>query len=64
MQRAEFYTGEPVEPSDLWFRDQFIDQIWEKLGRQHVLISAPRRTGKTSVMNHLANTPREGYLVV
>lgn len=64
MQRAEFYTGEPVEPSDLWFRDQFIDQIWEKLRRQHVLISAPRRTGKTSVMNHLASNPREGYLVV
>lgn len=36
MQRAEFYTGEPVEPSDLWFRDQFIDQIWEKLRRQHI----------------------------
>lgn len=64
MKRAEFYTGEPVEPSDLWFRDPFIEQIWEKLRRQHVLISAPRRTGKTSVMNHLANNPRGGYLVV
>lgn len=64
MKRAEFYTGEPVEPSDLWFRDAFIDQIWEKLTRQHVLISAPRRTGKTSVMNHLASKPRDGFLVV
>ncbi len=64
MKRAEFYTGEPVEPTDLWFRDHFIDQVWEKLRRQHVLISAPRRTGKTSVMNHLATNPREGYLVV
>ena len=64
MKRAEFYTGEPVEPSDLWFRDVFIDQIWEKLRRQHVLISAPRRTGKTSVMNHLAIKPRDGFLVV
>ena len=64
MKRAEFYTGEPVEPSDLWFRDAFIDQIWEKLKRQHVLISAPRRTGKTSVMNHLASKPRDGFLVI
>lgn len=64
MKRAEFYTGEPVEPSDLWFRDPFIDQVWETLRRQHVLISAPRRTGKTSVMNHLASKPRDGYLVV
>ena len=64
MKRVEFYTGEPVEPSDLWFRDPYIDQVWETLRRQHVLISAPRRTGKTSVMNHLARNPREGYLVV
>lgn len=64
MKRVEFYTGEPVEPSDLWFRDPFIDQVWETLLRQHVLISAPRRTGKTSVMNHLASKPRDGYLVV
>ena len=64
MKRAEFYTGEPVEPSDLWFRDAFIDQIREKLKRQHVLISAPRRTGKTSVMNHLASKPRDGFLVI
>jgi hypothetical protein len=64
MKRVDFYTGEPVEPSDLWFRDPYIDQVWETLRRQHVLISAPRRTGKTSVMNHLARNPREGYLVV
>ena len=44
--------------------DPYIDQVWETLQRQHVLISAPRRTGKTSVMNHLASKPRDGYLVV
>jgi hypothetical protein len=64
MKRVDFYTGEPVEPSDLWFRDPYIDQVWETLRRQHVLISAPRRTGKTSVMNHLVRNPREGYLVI
>ncbi|MBL8873832.1 MAG: hypothetical protein JNK90_28915 [Planctomycetaceae bacterium] len=64
MKRAEFCIGEPVEPVDLWFRDGFIDQVWEKLRRQHVLISAPRRTGKTSVMKHLATNPRYEYLVV
>jgi hypothetical protein len=62
MKRVEFCTGEPVEPSDLWFRDPYIDQLWETLRRQHVLISAPRRTGKTSVMHHLVSSPRCGYL--
>ena len=64
MARPEFYTGEPVEPDDLWFRDDFIDLVWEKLRHQHVLVSAPRRTGKTSVMNHLVEKPRHGYCAV
>lgn len=64
MQRPEFYTGEPVEATDLWFRDDFIQQVWDKLRRQHVLISAPRRTGKTSVMNHLVEVPRNDFCVV
>jgi len=64
MQRPEFYTGEPVEAADLWFRDAFIDIVWDKLRRQHVLISAPRRTGKTSVMNHLVEEPRDDFCVI
>lgn len=63
-KEPEFYTGEPVEPCDLWFRDEFIDLVWETLRRRHVLIAAPRRTGKTSVMNHLQEHPQGGYLVV
>lgn len=63
-KEPEFYTGEPVEPCDLWFREDFIDLVWETLRRRHVLIAAPRRTGKTSVMNHLLERPRDGYLVV
>ena len=60
---GDFYTGAPVEEGDLWFRDPFIKQIWEKLRTQHVLITAPRRTGKTSVMYHLLNRPQGDYLV-
>ena len=64
MHRPEFYTGEPVEAGDLWFRDDFVDLVWDKLRRQHVLISAPRRTGKTSVMNHLVEAPQDGFCVI
>jgi hypothetical protein len=59
-----FKIGEPIDPDDLWFRDEFIDLIWETIRNRHVLITAPRRTGKTSVMNHLAERPRDGFLVV
>ena len=57
----DFYTGAPVPPADLWFREAFIDQLWDKLKAEHVLVTAPRRTGKTSVMNHLRERPRPGY---
>ena len=60
----DFYTGAPVDDEHLWFRDPFIEQVWEKLRTQHVLITAPRRTGKTSVMFHMLSRPRADYLVI
>lgn len=61
---SDFYTGSPLDPEDLWFRDDFIDQLWELLRSEHVLLTAPRRTGKTSVMDHMAAKPRCGYSTV
>ena len=40
----DFYLGSPIEPEDLWFRDEFIDQLWQTLNNEHVVLSAPRRT--------------------
>jgi hypothetical protein len=64
VEVRDFYTGAVVAPPDLWFREPFIDQIWEKLKTEHVLITAPRRTGKTSIMNHLLEKPQDGFIVV
>jgi hypothetical protein len=60
----DFYTGSPVDPDDLLFREDFIDLLWEILRTEHVLLTAPRRTGKTSVMDHLAAKPRNGYSAI
>ncbi|MEZ5327856.1 MAG: hypothetical protein R3F19_22650 [Verrucomicrobiales bacterium] len=60
----DFYTGSPIEPSDLWFREEFIAELWEILDRQHGLLTAPRRTGKTSVMDHLAAFPQHGFSTI
>lgn len=57
----DFYTGSPLEPSDLWYRDKFIDDLWETLETQHGLLTAPRRTGKTSVMGYLAANPKNNF---
>ena len=27
----DFYTGSPIDPEDLWFREEFIEQLWDTL---------------------------------
>ena len=50
-------TGPPVMGDDLYGRQQDIDRLWSRLeGGEHLLMLAPRRVGKTSLM-------ADGYLV-
>ena len=60
----EFYTGAPVDPVDLRFRESFLAELWRTLRTGHVVLTAPRRTGKTSVMDHLRDHPESGFQVV
>ena len=60
----DFYTGAPLDPGDLWFRENIIADLWEYLRVEHILLSAPRRTGKTSVMDHLAANPQDGFVPI
>ena len=60
----EFYTGAPVDPVDLRFRGAFLAELWRTLRTGHVVLTAPRRTGKTSVMDYLRDQPENGFSVV
>ena len=60
----EFYTGAPVDPVDLRFRGDFIAELRQTLRTGHVVLTAPRRTGKTSVMDYLRDHPESGFSVV
>ena len=60
----EFYTGAPVDPVDLRFREAFLAELWQTLSTGHVVLTAPRRTGKTSVMDYLRDHPENGFSVV
>ena len=65
MKRTpEFYTGAPVDPVDLRFREEFLAELWETLRTKHLVLTAARRTGKTSVMDHLREHPMNGFSVV
>lgn len=63
-QNQDFYIGPPVSPEDLMFREDFIRELFEALQRQHLILSAPRRTGKTSVLDYMVKYPAEGFLPI
>lgn len=57
-------VGTVVRGKDFFDRDCLVEQLWRKLETTNVLLAAPRRFGKTSVMYHLLDSPRAGYYVI
>ena len=58
-------TGAPVTGDDLYGRRNEIERLWTRLDHgEHVLMLAPRRVGKTSLMLELERDPRAGWDVV
>ena len=58
-------TGAPVVGDDLYGREDEIERLWEALARREsLLMLAPRRVGKTSLMRELQRDPRPTWDVV
>lgn len=57
-------VGTPVRGEDFYGREAFVQLVSEKLKHGHVLLAAPRRFGKTSVMYRLMDTPTWNYRIV
>jgi hypothetical protein len=53
--------GPPVKGDDFFNREEIIQEIWDKLERSNVLLVAPRKFGKTSIMLKLRDDPRNGF---
>ncbi len=51
-------VGTPVRGSDFFNRDELVELLWERLGSGNVLLAAPRRFGKTSLMYRLIDCPK------
>jgi len=58
-------TGQPADGENKFFpRDKIVNQIWRKLKRgEDLLLTAPRRVGKSSILHHIEKNPRDGYIV-
>ena len=58
-------TGQAVTGENLYGRSRELADLWEKLEQgEHVLMLAPRRVGKTSLMQELQRDPRERWAVI
>lgn len=57
-------VGAPVRGNDFYGRDALVDLIWTKLRTGNILLAAPRRFGKTSVMYRLIDEPRYDFKIV
>lgn len=64
MDGPSFVIGNIAKGDDLWDREVIIDEIWRTLQKSNVLLKAPRRFGKSSIMFHLYERPRDGFIVV
>lgn len=57
-------VGNVPEPDELYGRTDLIDHLWRQIQGNNILLLAPRRFGKTGVMNHVLNKPRDGFLPI
>jgi hypothetical protein len=60
----DFIVGGVARDDDFFFHKAFLDDLIDSLRTDHVLLIAPRRTGKTSVMFKLRDKPPENRLVI
>ena len=58
-------VGQVATGEKFFNRKNDIRKLWEKIrSGSNVLISAPRRTGKTSILYYLKDNPEEGYSIL
>jgi hypothetical protein len=54
-------VGTPARGEDFFNREELISIMWDRLETGNILLAAPRRFGKTSVMYALIDKPKSGW---
>ncbi len=58
-------VGQVVRGNDFWNREVELENIWDAINSgSHILLVAPRRVGKTSIMHKIKDEPKDGYIVI
>ncbi|MCI0470853.1 MAG: hypothetical protein L0Y73_04285, partial [Candidatus Aminicenantes bacterium] len=58
----DLVIGGPPRGGDYFGQDHLIDEIWSHLKKDNVLLTAPRRFGKTGAMYQLLDEPRNNFI--
>ncbi len=61
MSRIRGVIGPPARGVEFWDREREMGAIWKALETSSVLLTAPRRFGKTSLMLRLMDQPQGGW---
>lgn len=61
---SDFVVGGVARNDDYYFHKAFINDLWESLKKDNLLLLSPRRTGKTSIMYQMLDHPQKGYQVI
>ena len=56
--------GNVARGADFFDREEILSDIWATLEADSILLAAPRRVGKTSIMHRLIDEPAPGFSVV
>ena len=60
-ERVRGVIGTPAMGDKFWDREEELTQIWKALETSSVLLVAPRRFGKTSIMVKITDEPKPGW---
>jgi len=57
--------GPVAKGSNFFHRSDIVEEIWDKLKKGNsILLAAPRRVGKTSIMEYMEENPMDNYRVI
>ena len=60
-----FVIGDAAKGSNFYLRNDIVENVWEELKKGNsVLLAAPRRVGKTSIMQYMEQNPDNDYKLI
>ena len=59
----DIVTGNITKGKDLYGRDHELDVLWNGIEKDSLLLTSPRRYGKTSIVVRMKEEPRHGWFV-